>query len=127
MTKPGKTIRPWTPHEWGRALAMAEQDVPREDIAAALNRSVQAVLYRFHYFKKPLPPSRAQREMDAKRAAANANINKFGNIIHRVPPELLDDRARRSDARMRQSLTGLAFGDPPPGYSALDQQRGGHR
>lgn len=106
---------------------MAELDTPREDIAAAINRSLPSIVHRFHLFKVPLPPSRAQREIEAKRAAANASINKFGNVTQRISPELLDDRERRAEARMRQSLTGLAFGDPPPGYSALDQQRGDQR
>lgn len=34
------------------------------------------------------------------------------------------DLERRTAARARQDLTASVFGDPPPGYSALDRRRG---
>ncbi|MCS3725482.1 hypothetical protein [Bradyrhizobium betae] len=37
------------------------------------------------------------------------------------------DFERRSAARDRQDLTARVFGDPPPGYSALDKRRAGVR
>lgn len=33
------------------------------------------------------------------------------------------DRERREQARERASITAQIFGDPPPGYSALDRRR----
>lgn len=39
-----------------------------------------------------------------------------------VPNKVLIDRERRDAARYAQTLTGLTFGDPLPGFSALDQR-----
>jgi hypothetical protein len=41
----------------------------------------------------------------------------------RVPPEVLAERAARIAARNRRDQTAEFFGDPPPGYSALDRRR----
>lgn len=41
----------------------------------------------------------------------------------KAPNKLFIDREHRAAARDRQDLTAQFFGDPPPGYSALDQRR----
>ena len=38
-------------------------------------------------------------------------------------PRTLAERAARDEARDKRNLTAVFFGDPPPGYSALDQRR----
>jgi hypothetical protein len=40
-----------------------------------------------------------------------------------VPNAALIDRERRERARDAASLTTRTFGDPPPGFSALDRRR----
>jgi hypothetical protein len=40
-----------------------------------------------------------------------------------VPNAALIDRERRERARDAASITAQIFGDPPPGYSALDRRR----
>ena len=40
-----------------------------------------------------------------------------------VPNASLIDRDRREELRDQQNLTSRFFGDPPPGYSALDRKR----
>lgn len=40
-----------------------------------------------------------------------------------APNKAIIDRERRHRARYMQDITGLAFGDPPPGFSALDKMR----
>lgn len=40
-----------------------------------------------------------------------------------VPNAAAIDRENRAIARSNQSLTASVFGDPPPGYSALDRRR----
>lgn len=41
----------------------------------------------------------------------------------RVPAERVAERAQRQAAGYVRSLTAEIFGDPPPGYSALDRRR----
>ena len=40
----------------------------------------------------------------------------------KCPDEALAERERRNEARLRMDLTASAFGDPPPGFSALDRR-----
>lgn len=42
--------------------------------------------------------------------------------LSRVPAKVLLDREARAEARLHQSETGRTFGDPPPGFSALDRR-----
>lgn len=67
----------------------------------------------------------------------SACVAKYGNLRYRInsdrqryqqaPNAAVIDRERRDAARDRQSITGSVFGDPPPGYSALDRKRAGQR
>jgi hypothetical protein len=41
----------------------------------------------------------------------------------RIPEKSMAERDRRTLARSQRDLTAQFFGDPPPGYSALDQRR----
>ncbi len=41
----------------------------------------------------------------------------------RAPSKLFIERAARDAARRNQDITGALFGDPPPGFSALDRRR----
>lgn len=44
---------------------------------------------------------------------------------HRDLPKLKADAAARREAADQRDMTSTFFGDPPRGYSALDQMRGG--
>ncbi|MEX2126943.1 MAG: hypothetical protein WD871_01700 [Xanthobacteraceae bacterium] len=44
-----------------------------------------------------------------------------------APPSALIERERRERARGAQDITGLTFGDPPPGFSALDRRKPAER
>jgi len=68
------------------------------------------------------------RELNRSAASVQAafiyyNGNNFHRVSGRPEPALLDEAQRRRDACELHDLTGRYFGDPPPGYSALDQQR----
>lgn len=51
---------------------------------------------------------------------------RFGSMKpaspRQAPAELVAERARRAAAADRMSLTSTFFGDPPPGFSALDRR-----
>lgn len=42
---------------------------------------------------------------------------------HEIPASVLQERAQRELAEARRTQTQTFCGDPPPGYSALDQKR----
>lgn len=44
-----------------------------------------------------------------------------------APADKIADAASRREAGYRASLTAQVFGDPPPGYSALDKRQQGAR
>lgn len=46
-----------------------------------------------------------------------------GESFEKCPNAAMIDRERRERARAGASITAQIFGDPPPGYSALDRRR----
>lgn len=60
-------------------------------------------------------------------------FNRFGPSFTAGPrgggptEQAFNELERRNAARHRQDLTASVFGDPPPGYSALDKRRQGAR
>jgi hypothetical protein len=71
-----------------------------------------------HTIHKPLDDERERK--DERRAYVRRDHARHAIT---VPPEVLAQREARRDARERQSVTSLLCGDPPPGFSALDQLR----
>lgn len=63
---------------------------------------------------------RARREQKAEQRVPVADIV---SAVPTVSTSAEDARARREKAAERRSLTATFFGDPPPGYSALDRKR----
>jgi hypothetical protein len=56
-----------------------------------------------------------------------AGVRKRGEAIRIngvAPNKVLIERERRQEAHNRLSLSGQLFGDPPPGFNALDKRRG---
>lgn len=110
--KQGKTVKPgqWTSVEDARFFALCEAEAGKKknwkEIAAVIGRSTGACYKRYH--------ERDKRTRD--------------NLEHRVPLVVVDPdavlKARlRYDARLRQSPCSLLLGEPPPGFSALDDYR----
>jgi hypothetical protein len=94
--------RPWTPHEMLRARAMRRNGLTFTDIDRALGRSYGAA-----YNKLVTEPG------------SQPSGHNVGSI--RVADELIAERDRRREAAARRTITQEIFGDPPPGYSALDR------
>jgi hypothetical protein len=77
-------------------------------IAAALDRSFGSVQARYH----------------ARGPSFHTKVRNSTRAPVPVVTSPAIERQRRLDARDRLSLTGLRFGDPPPGFSALDGMTG---
>lgn len=80
---------------------------------------------------KRLGTHRMAQALNRSRGAviAQLDIQRYRQRVEeiaaeRVDPAALMQREIRHAASCRQDLTGLVMGDPPPGFSALDKQRG---
>jgi len=83
--------------------------------------------------ERPANVPRAKKAM--KRTRPGLKVSGYQRCGHRkaagipeiprmvVPHDVLADRERRLSTAPA-SLTAAAFGDPPPGYSALDKRQG---
>jgi hypothetical protein len=99
---PAKRRVVWTAELWARAQAMRAAGDAYRVIGEAIGMPQHQVVWRFY----------AERARE-KKASQESTSNS----------EVLEERARRSAAMDRRSMTATFFGDPPPGYSALDQKR----
>lgn len=111
---------PWTPTDIRRAAAIWQRDFADHygdgdgpwgaqsavcaTIGRAIGKSVEGVTGRFIRFG----PSFTAGPRGGPSEQAYAELE------------------RRNAARDRQDLTASVFGDPLPGYSALDRKRAGH-
>lgn len=96
----------WSDQSEAKALALFDDDMGFEDIAIELGCSASA--------------AKARVEMLRRRRRVSSQRGTRGNQYDRVKPEQLMSRTARSDARNRRTQTEEFFGDPPPGFSALD-------
>lgn len=95
-----KPPRPWTEAEFNQAKLMHGHGYSFWAIGRLIDRGAEAVKNKLF----PLPPR---------------------DRHHRDLPKLQAAAAERREASYRRDITATFFGDPPPGYSVLDQMRGG--
>jgi IS30 family transposase len=93
----------WVGDTWERTLQLHIEGYSPRQIALKLGLAESTV------------ENKLENELRAQKAAAKQ--------AH-VDPEILARNARH-EAAERRDLTATFFGDPPPGYSALDQKRKG--
>jgi hypothetical protein len=105
----GRAPRPWTINELTRARAMRANGESYAKIDAALGRRVGSTQGKFDYLATEKQRSRPDDEqLPGLRLAST---------------DALADREARREAADRRDLTAATFGDPAPGYSALDRRR----
>jgi hypothetical protein len=100
----------WTKEQWRRAYDLTARGVATaEDVAAYLDHAFTPaqVISKFaaNGYSRRLFRDPATVEAPAKLAR-----------------DLLDDRDARYAASLKRTQTQEFFGDPPPGYSALDRK-----
>lgn len=106
------TARPFTEKDIADLLHMRDvQHLPWNVIDAKLNRSKGGSQLKYGSIKA----ARTEREMRSGRKHAG---------VGRVEPsaEQIEARQARATAAGRMTTTAVFFGDPPPGYSALDRR-----
>lgn len=99
----------WTPRMWQRAQDMRRDRMSTAQIAEVLGLDVKQVAVKFY--------NQGYRS-SGTRTTGNATNN-------RASPEAMAEREARTAAASRRSQTAEFFGDPPPGFSALDRKRSG--
>jgi len=125
MTK-GMSANVWSGDHVERLLKMSAEGVPYEEIASALGRSGKAIHAKLMKLRKTPEQLRADRAKRRKYAVEQYPSRKHGagftETSRNDPDEdVLAERNYRLGLIPRD-LTAAMFGDPPPGYSALDRR-----
>lgn len=118
----------WSREEWEKAKAMLAQGFLRETVAAEIGRTLAQLRQKIAWENmspevREMKRNRINNWRRAKAALKPAPVVRHrvpSPILEKAPPELFVERARRQMAQ--RDLTGEFFGDPPPGYSALDRR-----
>jgi rhamnose utilization protein RhaD (predicted bifunctional aldolase and dehydrogenase) len=107
----------WTDEQWAQAQALRAAGNTTKQIADLMG------LTRKQVGKKFEQKSAARIEKDKQRAALYRHTNVCDMPGPRVnpPDDVLRARDARMDASYRRTIGAQLMGDPPPGYSALDQ------
>jgi hypothetical protein len=101
--------RPWLQHEIADLFHMRDvQKFAFERIDVALGRPGGSSYYKYHKLKKGKEPT-------------SGPTGPGGRI--QLSPAQIAARAAREHAASRMTPTAVFFGDPPPGYSALDRRQ----
>jgi hypothetical protein len=118
--------RKWTKEETETLVRLRKLSVSFQEIASALNRTRKAVEWRWQVIH--FTPDHKER----RRQTKNANAYKYRvrpkkqNPLRFVPEKMLapDVVLIERDIRLSapRTITAHIFGDPPPGYSALDKR-----
>lgn len=122
----------WTPEQWEEARALFAGGKTRGEIALLVGRPITQVSQKIHW--EGLSPERReavrrrtnerrQRIAGTKPRQPRKPYTPAANVVtfEKAPMELFAERAIRQKLEHRD-LTGAFFGDPLPGYSALDQR-----
>jgi hypothetical protein len=96
--------KPWTADELRRARTWRARGYSFSAIDRKLDRTVGSTRQKFNQV-----------------ATSNPSERLVGSM--RAPPDVLEERDRRAAAAELRTQTQEFFGDPPPGYSALDRAR----
>lgn len=128
--KKGSLLRPWSEAEqqtldriWRARVTEVSGDVVPfgvkakvlAEIAAATGRTISAVWQRVYQHRTDIP-------FKPRRAIVACCCHSV-----QLAPELAAAARRRADARQAATLTAQLCGDPPPGFSALDEKQAEHR
>lgn len=103
--------RPWSADDVAQLLHMRDvQKLPWRVIDATLKRSKGGSFQKYE-------------QIGGRRNLSSAGVGVESCRV-RVSAEQEAARLARFEAQCRMTPTATFFGDPPPGYSALDQREG---
>lgn len=96
----------WTDQELAAAARMTEQGCSFSEIGKALGRSAEAVRNKMN-----------------DSGLHESEQPKVHIVDLRPSQEVLAARERKYELEAKRTLGAILMGDPPPGFSALDQKR----
>lgn len=120
----------WTDAEIATLLRLAGDGVPWPEISGEIGRTCDGVIAKYQLVLRDMPQAEAAvvKGRRAKATAARAEkavaaLDAKNPLAARTiaSPKQLADRDARERARIA-SPGALLLGDPPPGWSALDQR-----
>lgn len=118
--QPRKPRGSWTPESRALANQMAREGAKRTEIALAVGMAVSSVTALLGGNWRP-----NSRKIEGKKKGGGLSYARlYASTPKALPPEIEAERLSRLAAADRRDLSASIFGDPPPGYSALDQKRG---
>jgi len=118
--------RPWDDEMTQRSREMkARGGATDAEYIRAFGRNRKAVMARLRYLDNPaVRAAQAERGVIYLRSSETYRAKLKGNrpLPKRaiVPPEAIEDAMRRASAP--RSISAFLFGDPPPGWSALEKR-----
>lgn len=100
----------WTPETLAMGRSLIDRHATEEEFRAATGHSRLS----FH--------SRVQTDKKRREREQRASVDPHQRLVRPLaaPSEAVEDAHRRMAAP--RSITAFVFGDPPPGYSALDKR-----
>lgn len=121
----GTYINRWTDEQLRTLRQLHEAGWTYKAIADELGCSVERVRGRLAWDKKTNEQLAKRREQINRRRRGEMSTTRFHPTYDTVagrpkPAQIADRDARRAAVR---TITAEFFGDPPPGYSALDRKR----
>lgn len=123
----GKTWT-WTRENWDKTRALVADGKDLHEVADLVGLTYDQVRRKVHY--ENLSPAKreiirvrtnARRQADAEGRPRRERIVPSHKIFEKAPASILAEQRARQ-ATMHRDLTAAFFGDPLPGYSALDQR-----
>jgi hypothetical protein len=113
----------WSSEETSRARKLLARNATAEEFRIELGRSKAAAQARILYLDNPRSRERTKERAYRQKMGERADPMPTGIQAERprsIPPHLVVEARQRSAAA--RSITAFVFGDPPPGYSALDKR-----
>lgn len=115
----------WKAYEWQKVVQLKERGFTYEAIAVQLGRTKDEIKSKYLY--ETMAPARKLKRLERQQAKRQTYTENQRTAYltgptptHRASPDVLLERELR--LATPRSITGVVFGDPVPGWSALDRR-----
>jgi hypothetical protein len=120
----------WTDEQRYRLRRLKTRGMPAIEIARLLGTSEQSVSSQWERMTETDEQRERRLQWGRRRSAiereqfkgARKGLPETHLVNPSVPSEVFSERLRLQAARDLQPMAGRIFGDPPPGFSALDRR-----
>lgn len=121
-------MRKWSPYEWKRVQTLVARGHSIPSIALMIGRKDYQIRDKIRW-ENSSAEKREERSAQLRAKRARQALEQQTERVHlefvkpgkRPGEDLLQERQRRADLKPRD-ITAAFFGDPLPGYSALDRK-----